>query len=80
MMLYLVTSSLCSWFYQADYLRQGEARYSSTRRGHTSILRNQGRRQLYAGLSINYMKAVPSLSIGFTACDVMKSWLHIQTQ
>jgi solute carrier family 25 protein 16 len=59
MMLYLVTSSLCSWFYQADYLRQGEARYSSTRRGHTSILRNQGRRQLYAGLSINYMKVTP---------------------
>lgn len=23
------------------------------------------------------LQAVPSLSIGFTACDVMKSWLHI---
>ncbi|KAJ7002964.1 hypothetical protein NC653_008250 [Populus alba x Populus x berolinensis] len=33
----------------------GEA-YSSTRRELTSVFRNQGRRQLYAGLSINYMK------------------------
>ncbi|KAJ6942325.1 hypothetical protein NC652_008212 [Populus alba x Populus x berolinensis] len=71
------SSSLHSWFYKVDCLRQGEA-YSSTRRELTSVFRNQGRRQLYAGLRINNMKAVPSLSIGFTAYDVMKSWLHIQ--
>ncbi|CAK7356883.1 unnamed protein product [Dovyalis caffra] len=43
---------------QVDYLQQGEARYSSTIQGLTSIIRNQGWRQLYAGLSLNYMKVI----------------------
>ncbi|KAG6780404.1 hypothetical protein POTOM_013261 [Populus tomentosa] len=45
---YCLNYDAFTWFYKVDYLQQGEARYSSTRRGLTSILRN--------GLSINYMK------------------------
>ncbi|KAG2663403.1 hypothetical protein I3760_16G027800 [Carya illinoinensis] len=56
---------------------QGNARYRNTLEGLTVIVRNQGWRQLFAGLSINYMKIVPSVAIGFTAYDMMKSWLQI---
>ncbi|KAK9131232.1 hypothetical protein Sjap_011719 [Stephania japonica] len=51
--------------------------YSSTMEGLISITRNQGYRQLFAGLSINYMKIVPSVAIGFTAYDAMKTWLKV---
>ncbi|XP_040999008.1 mitochondrial carrier protein CoAc1-like [Juglans microcarpa x Juglans regia] len=56
---------------------QGNARYRNTLEGLTVIVRNQGWRQLFAGLSINYMKIVPSVAIGFTAYDMMKFWLQI---
>lgn len=56
---------------------QGNARYSNSFEGLTVIVRNQGWRQLFAGLSINYMKIVPSVAIGFTAYDMMKFWLQI---
>ncbi|CAM8961657.1 unnamed protein product [Rhodiola kirilowii] len=55
----------------------GGARYKNTMEGLTTIVRTQGWRQLFAGLSINYIKIVPSVAIGFTAYDTMKSWLHI---
>ena len=35
---------------------QGNARYRNTMDGLTTIIRNQGWRQLFAGLSINYIK------------------------
>ncbi|KAL8101569.1 mitochondrial carrier protein CoAc1 [Apium graveolens] len=53
------------------------ARYRSSWEGLTTIARDQGWRQLFAGLSINYIKIVPSVAIGFTAYDIMKSWLKI---
>ncbi|EOY29934.1 Mitochondrial substrate carrier family protein isoform 1 [Theobroma cacao] len=56
---------------------QGGRRYRNTIEGLTTIVRNQGWRQLFAGLSINYIKVVPSVAIGFTAYDMMKVWLHI---
>ncbi|KAJ9701974.1 hypothetical protein PVL29_003957 [Vitis rotundifolia] len=56
---------------------QGNARYRNTLEGLASITRNQGWRQLFAGLSINYIKIVPSVAIGFTAYDMMKSWLRV---
>ncbi|KAK4401226.1 Mitochondrial carrier protein CoAc1 [Sesamum angolense] len=65
---------------QVEHLQpssQGGVRYRSTLDGLDSIVRNQGWRQLFAGLSINYIKIVPSVAIGFTAYDMMKSWLHI---
>ncbi|KAK9273864.1 hypothetical protein L1049_018676 [Liquidambar formosana] len=56
---------------------QGDARYRSTLEGLATIVRNQGWRQLFAGLSINYIKIVPSVALGFTAYDTMKFWLQI---
>ncbi|KAF2287036.1 hypothetical protein GH714_037086 [Hevea brasiliensis] len=56
---------------------QGHVKYRSTLDGLSTIVRNQGWRQLYAGLSINYIKIVPSVAIGFTAYDMMKIWLRI---
>ncbi|KAG0465405.1 hypothetical protein HPP92_019569 [Vanilla planifolia] len=41
------------------------------------IARDQGWRQLFSGLSINYLKVVPSVAIGFTVYDIMKSWLKV---
>ncbi|KAL0311864.1 UNVERIFIED_CONTAM: Mitochondrial carrier protein CoAc1 [Sesamum radiatum] len=55
----------------------GGVRYRSSFEGLVSIVRVQGWRQLFAGLSINYIKIVPSVAIGFTAYDVMKTWLEI---
>ncbi|XP_039142852.1 mitochondrial carrier protein CoAc2 [Dioscorea cayenensis subsp. rotundata] len=45
-----------------------------------SIVQNQGWRQLFSGLSINYLKVVPSVAIGFTVYDVMKSWLKVPSR
>ncbi|KAK6118314.1 hypothetical protein DH2020_047885 [Rehmannia glutinosa] len=66
--------------YQVEHLQpssQGGVIYRSTSEGLVSIVRNQGWRQLFAGLSINYIKIVPSVAIGFTAYDTMKLWLRI---
>ncbi|CAA2986541.1 mitochondrial substrate carrier family P-like [Olea europaea subsp. europaea] len=41
------------------------------------IVRREGWKQLFSGLSINYLKVVPSVAIGFTVYDVMKSFLHV---
>lgn len=65
---------------QVENLRhsvQGNARYRNTWEGLTAIVSNQGWRQLFAGLNINYIKIVPSVAIGFTAYDMMKFWLQI---
>ncbi|PIN06838.1 Mitochondrial solute carrier protein [Handroanthus impetiginosus] len=56
---------------------QGGVRYRNTLDGLVSIVSTQGWRQLFAGLSINYIKIVPSVAIGFTAYDTMKTWLGI---
>ncbi|XP_073153278.1 mitochondrial carrier protein CoAc2 isoform X1 [Henckelia pumila] len=41
------------------------------------IAKTQGWKQLFSGLSINYMKVVPSVAIGFTVYDVMKAFLQV---
>ncbi|KAK8597578.1 hypothetical protein V6N13_094981 [Hibiscus sabdariffa] len=56
---------------------QGDTRYRNTYDGLATIVRNQGWRQLFAGLSINYIKIVPSVAVGFAAYDTMKVWLRI---
>ncbi|XWS18853.1 hypothetical protein CRYUN_Cryun32bG0080600 [Craigia yunnanensis] len=61
---------------QFDILHQSGARCNNTIEGLTAIIRNQGWRQLYAGLCINYIKVVPSVAIGLTSFDVIKCWLH----
>lgn len=45
-----------------------------------SIARKQGFKQLFSGLSINYLKVVPSVAIGFTVYDVMKSYLRVPSR
>ncbi|KAI3902894.1 hypothetical protein MKX01_040121 [Papaver californicum] len=62
---------------QVQSLQLGGPGYRNTIEGFTTIIRNQGWGQLFAGLSINYMKIVPSVAIGFTAYDMMKSWLRV---
>ncbi|CAO2840227.1 unnamed protein product [Amaranthus hypochondriacus] len=62
---------------QVENLQPGGARYRNTKEGLIGIIQNQGWRQLFAGLSINYMKVVPSVAIGFTTYDIMKSWLNL---
>ncbi len=51
----------------------------STPAALVSIIRRQGWRVLYSGLSINYMKVVPSTAIGFTLYDYLKSALDLPT-
>ncbi|KAK4366252.1 hypothetical protein RND71_014132 [Anisodus tanguticus] len=65
---------------QVEHLQpslQDRPRYKNTFDGLSTIVRNQGWRQLFAGLSVNYMKIVPSVAIGFTAYDTMKACLHV---
>ncbi|CAL9773079.1 unnamed protein product [Musa acuminata subsp. burmannicoides] len=44
------------------------------------IIRTQGWKQLFSGLSINYLKVAPSVAIGFTVYDAMKSWLKVPSR
>ncbi|KAJ8750986.1 hypothetical protein K2173_016167 [Erythroxylum novogranatense] len=44
------------------------------------IVQKQGWKQLFSGLSINYLKVVPSVAIGFTVYDVMKSSLRVPSR
>ncbi|KAI6690153.1 hypothetical protein NL676_026981 [Syzygium grande] len=65
---------------QAENVVLGNTRSKNTVEGLSNIVHNQRWRQLCAGLSINYIKVVPSVAIGFTAYDVLKSWMHYSTQ
>ncbi|XP_066329812.1 mitochondrial carrier protein CoAc2-like [Miscanthus floridulus] len=44
------------------------------------IAKQQGWRQLFSGVSINYLKVVPSVAIGFTVYDSMKVWLKVPSR
>ncbi|KAL9247280.1 hypothetical protein vseg_020727 [Gypsophila vaccaria] len=65
---------------QVENLQGNGARYRNTMEALTGIVRTQGWKQLFAGLSINYIKVVPSVAIGFTTYDIMKSWLNLTYQ
>ncbi|KAL9267305.1 Mitochondrial carrier protein CoAc1-like protein [Drosera capensis] len=87
---------------QVENSQHGSARYKNTFDGLIGIMRNQGSRQLFAGLSIKYLKldgsmaprlsvgdahvdpfshvGCPSVAIGFTLYDYMKSLLHISSE
>ncbi|KAF3328332.1 mitochondrial substrate carrier family protein P [Carex littledalei] len=52
-------------------------RITGTFQGLAAIARSQGWRQLFAGLSLNYIKVVPSVAIGFTSYDMMKNVLRV---
>ncbi len=49
----------------------------STLQGLRMIIRQQGHRALFAGLSLNYIKVVPSTAIGFTIYDALKQYLGL---
>ncbi|XP_027068671.1 mitochondrial carrier protein CoAc2 [Coffea arabica] len=44
------------------------------------IVQRHGWKQLFSGLSLNYLKVVPSVAIGFTVYDVMKSFLRVPSR
>ncbi|KAH0706901.1 graves disease carrier protein homolog [Solanum tuberosum] len=44
------------------------------------ILRTHGWKQLFSGLSLNYLKVVPSVAIGFTVYDMMKAYLRVPSR
>lgn len=44
------------------------------------IAQKQGWKQLFSGLSINYLKVVPSVAIGFTVYDLMKAYLRVPSR
>ncbi|GMH03395.1 hypothetical protein Nepgr_005234 [Nepenthes gracilis] len=46
----------------------------------TTIALEQGWKQLFSGLSLNYLKIVPSVAIGFTVYDTMKSALQVPSR
>jgi solute carrier family 25 protein 16 len=56
-------------------LQLAEPKIRGTLEGLSTIIRTQGWKQMFSGLSINYMKIVPSVAIGFAVYDGMKSLL-----
>lgn len=40
------------------------------------IIRTEGWRSLYKGISINFLKVCPSVAIAFTSYEWMKGWLQ----
>lgn len=50
---------------------------TSTLQGLRMIIQQQGPRALFAGLSLNYIKVVPSTAIGFTIYDALKQYLGL---
>ena len=51
---------------------QGQAHIPSTAQGLARIVKQHGWAGLFRGLSINYMKVVPTTAIGFAVYDGMK--------
>lgn len=49
----------------------------STWQGLQLVIREAGPRALFAGLSLNYLKVVPSTAIGFTVYDALKHYLDL---
>lgn len=57
-----------------------EAELKGTMRSMVLIAQKQGWKTLFSGLSINYIKVVPSAAIGFTVYDTMKSYLRVPSR
>ncbi|KAG4402965.1 hypothetical protein GLYMA_01G003450v4 [Glycine max] len=56
------------------------AELKGTLKSIVSISQKQGWKQLFSGLRINYIKVVPSVAIGFTVYDTMKSYLRVPSR
>ncbi|GLJ22029.1 hypothetical protein SUGI_0412740 [Cryptomeria japonica] len=64
----------------ASSVRSMENEFKGTWDGLITIVQRQGWKQLFSGLSINYVKVVPTVAIGFAAYDGMKSFLGIPSR
>lgn len=64
----------------ASSLQQMEPKFKGTLDGLVTIVQRQGWKQMFSGLSINYVKVVPSVAIGFTTYDAMKSLLGVPSR
>jgi len=64
----------------ASSLQLMEPKFKGTLDGLVTIVQRQGWKQLFAGLSINYVKVVPSVAIGFATYDAMKSLLGVPSR
>ncbi|XP_051150113.1 mitochondrial carrier protein CoAc2 [Andrographis paniculata] len=62
---------------QVQRLESGISAKRGTLETLITIFRTQGWKQLFSGLSINYLKVVPSVAIGFTVYDLMKASLQV---
>jgi solute carrier family 25 protein 16 len=62
---------------QLEGVAKGVPRYRSTMDAMKLILRNEGWRGFYVGLSITYWKTMPANAIAFVVYDRMKWWLEI---
>lgn len=62
--------------FSSSNLEKGKGTFGSI----AMIAKHQGWRQLFSGLSINYLKVVPSVAIGFTVYDSMKVWLKVPSR
>ncbi|XP_062148584.1 mitochondrial carrier protein CoAc2 isoform X2 [Alnus glutinosa] len=62
------------------HLASNSAEIKGTIETLVMIAEKQGWKQLFSGLSINYLKVVPSVAIGFTVYDMMKSYLSVPSR
>lgn len=62
--------------FSSSNLAKGKGTFGSL----VMIAKHQGWQQLFSGLSINYLKVVPSVAIGFTVYDSMKDWLNVPSR
>ncbi|KAF3439578.1 hypothetical protein FNV43_RR17856 [Rhamnella rubrinervis] len=62
------------------FLASNSAGVKGTMETLVEIAQNQGWKQLFSGLSINYLKVVPSVAIGFTVYDVVKAYLKVPSR
>lgn len=54
-----------------------EVAIKNTWDGLVSISQAHGVRALFAGISINFLKVIPSTAVGFTLYDALKSYLGL---
>ncbi|PON53205.1 Mitochondrial substrate/solute carrier [Trema orientale] len=65
--------------YPLEFVRR-QMQSRGERNTFVKISQKQGWKQLFSGLSINYLKVEPSVAIGFTVYDVMKSYLRVPSR
>ncbi|MCL7038332.1 hypothetical protein MKW94_005769 [Papaver nudicaule] len=65
---------------QVQQLSASNVEMKGTMQSLVIIVKNQGWKQLFSGLSINYLKVVPSVAIGFAVYDNMKLWLRVPSR